>query len=107
MKYEQIQNKNEGRYYYEYCIICSDVLPVYKYKWYLILGQGKYTGQRVLQVSVDGLLFLVMLGVMISGIGMSHYVFHFLNFDRSMTLARNMHMICSYAWLIRKNIKVI
>lgn len=70
---------------------------VMNYRWYTTLGKGKYPMQRWLQIIVDILLLIVMLLLMISGIGMSRYVFRFLNFDMSAALARNLHMICSYS----------
>lgn len=70
---------------------------VINYRWYITLGKGKYPMQRWLQIIVDIVLLTVMLLLMISGIGMSRYVFRFLNFDMSAALARSLHIICSYS----------
>lgn len=69
---------------------------ILNYKWFKNLGKGKYSPQRLLLTVTDCLMLVVMLLLMISGIGMSRYVFRFLNFDMSMSLARNMHMVASY-----------
>lgn len=67
------------------------------YKWYLTLGKGKYSKQRSLLVTANLLILLDMIALMISGIRMSRYVFSFLGFNMSMALARNLHMVSSYA----------
>lgn len=66
------------------------------YKWYTTLGKGKYSMQRSLLVIADMLLLIDMVILMISGIGMSRYVFRFLDLNMSMSLARNLHMFSSY-----------
>jgi len=45
--------------------------------WYLNLCRGKYTQQQILQTVINLMLFVSMLGLMISGIMMSRYVFPF------------------------------
>ncbi len=65
--------------------------------WYKNFGKGTYTAQRILQCILDALLLLDMIGLMVSGIGLSRYVFHFLNVDMSKSLARNLHMVTSHA----------
>lgn len=69
---------------------------VLNYKWYVTLVKGKYPLQRCLQIVVDLVLFVIMLILMISGIGMSRYIFRFFNFVMSAALARQLHMIYSY-----------
>lgn len=64
--------------------------------WYKNLGKGKYSSNRIFQLVVDGLLFLDMIGLMVSGIGMSRYVFRFLDLNMSQHLARNLHMVTSH-----------
>lgn len=66
------------------------------YKWYLTLGKGKYPIQRKLLVVTDIILLINMIALMVSGIGMSSYVFRFLDFDMSKYLARNIHMVSSH-----------
>ena len=47
--------------------------------WYKTLIRGKYSPLRCFQVIIDLLVFLTMLGLMISGIMLSNHVFVFLN----------------------------
>lgn len=67
------------------------------YKWYLTLGKGKYSMQRSLLVTADMLILIDMIALMVSGIRMSRYIFRFLDLNLSMSLARNLHMVSSYA----------
>lgn len=64
--------------------------------WYKTLLKGKYTGVRILQLIVNLLLFLTMLGMMVSGIMLSRHVFAFLPIDGGMSFARLTHMAASY-----------
>ena len=48
-------------------------------RWYGNLFKGRYTPFRVMQVIVNVLLLLAMLGLMVSGIIMSRIVFDFLS----------------------------
>lgn len=65
--------------------------------WYKALGKGKYHSGRVLLIVVDAVLLVDMLLLMLSGIGMSYYVFRFLDIPVSKVWARGMHMTASYA----------
>ena len=47
-------------------------------EWYQNLGKGRYSALRIFQTAVDFLVFLAMLGLMISGIMISRVVFSFL-----------------------------
>lgn len=64
--------------------------------WYLNLLRGKYTPQLILQTVINLMVFVSMLGLMISGIMMSRYVFSFLQIGRGMYFARKMHMLSAY-----------
>lgn len=64
--------------------------------WYLNLLRGKYTPQRILQTVINLMVFVSMLGLMISGIMMSRYVFSFLQIGSEMDFARKMHMLSAY-----------
>lgn len=68
--------------------------------WYKNIGKGKYTLPRMLQSVIDLLLLLDMIGSMISGIGLSRYVFRFLNVDMSASFARNLHMVTSHGMFL-------
>ena len=64
--------------------------------WYKSLFKGKYTPVRIFQLIVDMLLFLAMIGLMVSGIMLSNHVFSFLNIQGGMSFARLLHMAASY-----------
>ena len=64
--------------------------------WYRNLFKGRYTPLRVLQTILDFSILLGMIGLMISGIIMSRYVFVSLPIDVGMSFARMLHMICAY-----------
>ena len=65
-------------------------------KWYKSIFKGKHNFQRTFHIVINLLLFIAMLGMMISGIMISSEVFDFLNIKTSM-FGRNLHMI-STAW---------
>ena len=64
--------------------------------WYKNLFCGKYSPSRSFQLIVDMLVFLAMLGLMVSGIMLSNHVFVWLNIQGSMSFARLLHMAASY-----------
>ena len=66
------------------------------WRWYKNLVKGKYTGFRVLQIIVNFLVLVSMVGLMISGIIMSREVFAFLPIDGGMGFARILHMLAAY-----------
>lgn len=63
--------------------------------WYTALRRGKWTGGRAAQAVIDGLLFVDMLALTVSGVAMSRHVFGFLHLG-GMGLARSMHLAGSY-----------
>ena len=64
--------------------------------WYRTLWKGKYVPARILQLVINLLLFLNMIGQMISGIMLSRYVFAFLPLSGGMSFARLLHMASAY-----------
>lgn len=64
--------------------------------WYKSLFKGRYTPSRIFQVVVDLLVFLAMIGLMVSGIMLSNHVFSFLNIHGGMSFARLLHMAAAY-----------
>lgn len=64
--------------------------------WYKTLFKGKYTLLRIFQMIVDVLIFLAMIGLMVSGITLSNHVFEFLHIRGHMSFARLLHMVTSY-----------
>lgn len=69
---------------------------VLNWRWYRNLIRGRYTLLRILQTVVNSIVFLCMLGLMVSGIMMSRYVFSFLDLSGNMGFARTLHMLSAY-----------
>lgn len=65
-------------------------------KWCKGLFKGKYTPFRILQTALVILVFLCMLGSMVSGIILSRTVFVWLPIRGFSAMARTMHIICTY-----------
>ena len=74
-------------------LIIHNILNI---KWYKSIFKGKHNFQRTFHIIINLLLFIAMLGMMISGIMISSDVFDFLNIKTTM-IGRNLHMI-STAW---------
>ncbi len=69
---------------------------ILNFKWSKNLLKGKYTAFRVAQTVIAVSVFAVMVGLMVSGIVLSRHVFHFLQISGGRSLARTVHMLCSY-----------
>ena len=65
------------------------------FRWLKNLPRGRYSGFRILQTVLAVLIFLTMLGSMISGILMSRYVFGFLHL-RMGGWTQRVHLFCAY-----------
>lgn len=65
-------------------------------KWYKTILKGKHNLVRIFHITINLLLFISMIGMMISGIMISGSVFSFLNIKISM-FGRDLHMI-STSW---------
>ena len=65
-------------------------------KWYKSILKGKHSFQRTFHIVINLLLFIAMIGMMISGIMISSDVFDFLNIKTTM-FGRSLHMI-STSW---------
>ncbi len=65
-------------------------------KWYKNLFHGKYSILRILQTAVNFLTFICMIGLMVSGIILSRYVFDFIRIRGMTSFARTLHMLSSY-----------
>ncbi|MDO4375903.1 MAG: DUF4405 domain-containing protein [bacterium] len=63
--------------------------------YYKNLFKGKYNFIRVMSLVTDILMFVMMIGVMISSMGISSYVF---KFGGTTKLLRSMHLFCT-SWL--------
>ena len=64
--------------------------------WYRGIFRGNYPPIRVLQLAVNLLAFLAMLGLMVSGVILSSHVFAFLSIRGGMGFARILHMASAY-----------
>lgn len=64
--------------------------------WYKSLLHGKYSPSRIFQLIVDLLVFLAMIGLMVSGIMLSNHVFAFLDIHGGTSFARLLHMAASH-----------
>lgn len=64
--------------------------------WVQNLFHGRFTPSRILSLVLDQLLFLAMLGLMVSGILLSNHVFAFLHLHGGLSFARLLHMATSH-----------
>ena len=89
-----------GQQYHEWIGAITLVLFIIHHilnlSWIRQLGRGRYTPYRGLQSLLVILVFLAILGCMVSGIVMSQYVFAFLPIRGGMSLARLVHLVCVY-----------
>ena len=69
---------------------------VLNYKYYKTIFKGKYTSKRVLTLIIDLLLFISIIGMIISAINISSDVFSFLNIPTKIW-GRKLHMV-STSW---------
>lgn len=64
--------------------------------WYRALSKGRYTPARIFQLIINLLLFLNMIGQMMSGFMLSQHVFAFLPISGGIAFARLLHMAAAY-----------
>lgn len=64
--------------------------------WYSSLWRGTYTPVRIYQLVVNFLVCLAMIGLMVSGLLLSNYVFAWINLQSGIAFARLVHMAASY-----------
>lgn len=69
---------------------------ILNFHWHRQIGKGKYSPFRILQLVVNLLLFVAMLGTMVSGIILSREVFAFLPISGGLALARRMHIVSAF-----------
>ena len=70
---------------------------ILNFNWYKNLFKGKYSFNRFLNTFINTMLFLCMLGLMISGIMFSRKVLFFLNLGGGGMFNRRLHML-SASW---------
>lgn len=66
------------------------------WRWYRSLPRGKWPPVRVFQAVVNTALLLVMVGLAVSGIILSRYVFALLPVQGGRSFARTLHMLSAY-----------
>ena len=69
-------------------------------KWLLSIGKGKYNAFRVIQTVLVIIMFILMMGSMISGILLSNYIFKWIKISGTYVTARQIHMFCAYWGLV-------
>ena len=65
-------------------------------KWFKGLGKGRYTPARIARTVGNALIFLCMIGCMVSGVMLSRYVFAFLPVHGGLELAGQIHILYSH-----------
>lgn len=65
-------------------------------RWIRAVPRGHYTPLRIVQTVLAGLIFLCMVGSMVSGIIVSRYVFDFLPIHSGYEFAEQLHILCAY-----------
>lgn len=65
-------------------------------RWINAVLRGRYTPLRIVQTALAGLIFLCMVGSMISGIVLSRHVFAFLPRHGGYELAGKLHILCAF-----------
>ena len=69
-------------------------------KWLSAIGKGKYNAFRVIQTILVIIMFILMLGSMISGILLSNHIFKEIEISGTYMVARQVHMFCAYWGLV-------
>ena len=65
-------------------------------RWINAVPRGRYTPLRIVQTALAGLIFLCMVGSMISGIVLSRHVFAFFPRHGGYELAGKLHILCAF-----------
>ena len=66
------------------------------WNWVSHVMKEKYTAYRMLQTTITALVFLSMVGLMISGVILSSHIFKFLSISDGLSFARMLHMLCAF-----------
>ena len=69
---------------------------ILNYSRHKALFKGRYTASRILGTVINILLLILMIGLMVSGLVMSRYVFAFLPITGGRATARLVHLFASY-----------
>lgn len=66
------------------------------YKWHMNIKSGRYAVIRILQTAVVAVIFLCMIGSMVSGIMLSRYLFSSLPLHNENGTVEEIHILCAY-----------
>lgn len=69
---------------------------IFNYKWYQNLFRGTYTALRILQTVINMLMIAAILGLAVSSVILSRYVFAFLPISGMTSFGRTLHMVSAY-----------
>lgn len=64
---------------------------ILNYKWYLVLFKGKYGAVRIIQTIINFLLWIAMLGCIVSAMSISAHVFNWMNIS-AVSFGRKLHL---------------
>ena len=69
-------------------------------KWLISINKGKYNVFRVIQTVLVIIMFILMMGSMVSGILLSNHIFKEIEIYGAYMTARQIHMFCAYWGLV-------
>ena len=69
---------------------------IINHRWYMSMFRGKYISIRIFQEIINIMMVLSIIGLMISGVIVSRYVFKFIKFSSFTSFARTLHMLSAY-----------
>jgi hypothetical protein len=64
--------------------------------WHKTMFKGRHTPYRIVRLITDVLVFVAMIGLMVSGIMLSQHVFVFIPISGGTAFARILHLLASY-----------
>lgn len=76
--------------------ICLGIHTWLNWPWYKAMLKGTYTPMRVLILAIAILLWLDMVALLVSSLGISYYVFRYVPSPVGISMGRMMHLAASY-----------
>ncbi|MEI0518676.1 DUF4405 domain-containing protein [Brachyspira murdochii] len=73
---------------------------ILNFHWYKNLNKGKYSFNRTLNTFINSMLFICMIGLIISGILFNRNVVDFFNLEGIKVFNKRLHIICCYWGLV-------
>ena len=65
-------------------------------KWLLSIGKGKYNAFSIIQIVLVIIMFILMMGSMVSGMLLSNHILKWIKVSGTYMVARQIHMFCAY-----------